>query len=57
MHVHIISPEGEAKFWMEPMVALADYHGYSEKQLKTLAKIVEKHGKEIKETWEKHFGC
>ena len=57
MHVHITSPDGEAKFWLEPMVALADYSGYSEKQLKELAKIVEKHDKEIKESWKKHFSC
>ena len=31
MHVHITSPDGEAKFWIEPLVALANYSGYSEK--------------------------
>ncbi|MFA6527442.1 MAG: DUF4160 domain-containing protein [Candidatus Babeliales bacterium] len=57
MHVHVMSPDGEAKFWIEPLVALADYSGYTEKQLRELARIVEKHGKEIKEAWEKHFNC
>jgi hypothetical protein len=23
MHVHVISPDGEAKFWLEPEIALA----------------------------------
>jgi len=33
MHVHISSADGEAKFWLEPVVALADYEGLSKKQL------------------------
>jgi hypothetical protein len=57
MHVHVMSSDGEAKFWLEPIIALADYSGYSQKQLKELAKIVEKHDKEIKEAWEKYFSC
>jgi hypothetical protein len=55
MHIHILSPEGEAKFWIEPVVALADYRGFSEKQLKELSKVVEKHAKEIEKVWKKHF--
>lgn len=55
MHIHILSPEGEAKFWIEPMVALADYSGFSERQLKELAKVVEKHVKEIEKAWKQHF--
>lgn len=55
MHVHIESPDGEAKFWMEPVIALADYVGYNARQLRELEKIVEKHAKEIEQTWKKHF--
>lgn len=55
MHVHISSPEGEAKFWIEPVIALADYSGFSDRQIRELAKVVEKHGKEIEKAWKKHF--
>ena len=55
MHVHIESPEGEAKFWMEPVIALADYAGYSKKQLNDLEKAVRDHAEEIIQTWNKHF--
>lgn len=55
MHVHITSPDGEAKFWIEPLVALANYSGYSEKQLKELSKLVEKHEKDIEKAWKTHF--
>ena len=33
VHIHIVSPDGEAKFWLEPTIALADYWGFSRKQL------------------------
>lgn len=55
MHIHILSPDGEAKFWIEPVVALADYTGYSDRQIRELAKVVEKHAKEIEKAWKKHF--
>ncbi|TDT41793.1 uncharacterized protein DUF4160 [Halospina denitrificans] len=28
-HVHVISGGGEAKFWIEPDIELANNHGYS----------------------------
>lgn len=54
-HVHISSPDGQAKFWIEPIVALADYSGFSDRQIKELAKVVSKNVKEIEKTWQKHF--
>ena len=29
MHVHVHSPQGEAKFWMEPEIELAKSYGLS----------------------------
>lgn len=55
MHIHVISPDGEAKFWIEPIVALADYSGFSDRQVKELGKVVEKHAEEIEKAWKKHF--
>ncbi len=57
MHIHISSPDGEAKFWIKPVVALADYSGFSDRQLKELERLVKKHEKEIETTWNKHFSC
>jgi len=57
MHVHIMSPDGEAKFWLEPIISLADYSGLSKMQLKELGKVVEKYAKDIEKAWEKHFSC
>ena len=55
MHVHIASSDGEAKFWIEPMVALADYSGLSTRALKELEKVVKEHEKEIEKAWKEHF--
>ncbi len=34
MNVHIVSEDGEAKFWLKPEVELAKNYRYSRKQLK-----------------------
>lgn len=55
-HVHVKSPEGEAKFWLEPTVALADSVGLKDRELNRLRKIVEERRDEIIEEWNRHFG-
>ena len=56
MHIHVVSVDGEAKFWLEPIVSLADYYGLTNKQLNFLQKIIERHKHEIIREWKKHFG-
>ncbi len=55
MHVHVQCPDGIAKFWLEPTIALANYHGLSDKQIRELQKLVEKHAEEFKKAWKKFF--
>ena len=55
IHVHVVSSEGEAKFWLEPTVALADYVHLNKRQLLRLQKIVEKRKNEIIGAWKQHF--
>ena len=55
IHIHVVSPDGEAKFWIEPIVALVTYTGFSKRQLGHLQKIVEEHKSEIVKAWKKHF--
>lgn len=55
MHIHVASSEGDAKFWIEPIVALATHNGFSAKQVKELQKVVEEHASEITKAWKKHF--
>ncbi|MDD4350120.1 MAG: DUF4160 domain-containing protein [Opitutales bacterium] len=54
-HIHVRSPDGEAKFWLEPEVELAKNHGFSQKELKELANIVKEASDEICKHWNKHF--
>jgi hypothetical protein len=55
IHVHILSPDGEAKFWIDPIVSLAKSTGYSGKELTRIQRLVEEHKDEIKRSWKKHF--
>jgi len=55
IHIHVTCPDGEAKFWLEPVIALDRYVGLSDKQIKECQKAVEEHQDEIKKSWKKHF--
>ena len=55
VHVHITCADGEAKFWLEPLVALAVYHGLNQRRLNEIQKIVEEHKHEIIKAWYEHF--
>jgi len=55
MHVHVISPDGEAKFWLEPEIALAVNKNLGATELNELKKIVEERQSEIRQSWQRHF--
>ncbi|MBC8095490.1 MAG: DUF4160 domain-containing protein [Akkermansiaceae bacterium] len=55
MHVHVISPDGEAKFWLEPKIELALNKGLSATELNELKRITEERNNEIREHWHRHF--
>jgi hypothetical protein len=57
MHVHVSHPDGEAKFWLRPEVALADSVGLSARQIADAQGIVERHTGEIQDAWIRHFGA
>ena len=56
MHVHVTCEDGEAKFWLEPILSLAVYHSLNQRKLNEIQKIVEEHKNEIIEAWQRHFG-
>ena len=56
IHVHVECAEGEAKFWIEPIVSLAIFYKLNSKQLNEIQKIVEKHRNEIIKEWKEYFG-
>jgi len=55
LHVHVTCADGEAKFWLEPVVSLAAGTGLSPKQLNDVQRIVESRRDEIARAWNEHF--
>jgi hypothetical protein len=55
MHVHVLSGDGEAKFWLEPEVTLVKNHGYEREQLTEIKSIIENHHEELVSAWRRHF--
>lgn len=55
-HVHVQHASGEAKFWLEPQLELAQNYGLSTTHINTVRRIIREHYDEIRTAWEKHFG-
>jgi hypothetical protein len=56
MHVHVHCADGEAKFWLEPRIEVAQTVGMNERQLRAAQALVEAHFDEIRRAWQQHFG-
>lgn len=55
-HIHVVCADGEAKFWLDPIVALSDFTGIPAAQLNRIQSIVEGHKNEFLGSWQEHFG-
>jgi hypothetical protein len=55
MHVHVQSQNGEAKFWLEPKIELAQHIGLSRHEINEALRLVQEHENEIRNAWLKHF--
>jgi Domain of unknown function (DUF4160) len=56
MHVHVHCTDGEAKFWLEPGIELAQTLGLNERQLRAVRSLIKVHEDDIRAAWTKHFG-
>ena len=56
MHVHIVGGGGEAKFWLEPQIELANNHQLSRVALRDIELLIEGHYDELVSAWRNHFG-
>ncbi len=56
LHVHVQHVGGEAKFWLEPQLELANDYGLGPTRVKAALKILKEHQDEICAAWAKHFG-
>ena len=55
-HVHVQHADGQAKFWLEPNVELAQNYGLSSRQLAMALRHLKKNLNEIRSAWKAHFG-
>jgi hypothetical protein len=55
LHIHVSSAHGEAKFWLEPKLELAENYGIKRRQLRKIENLLEEHKDEIVDAWKKHF--
>lgn len=55
MHVHVYHADGEAKFWLEPVIELAQNFGLTARELHEVESLVLSHEQEIRSAWFKHF--
>ena len=56
MHVHVYAPRGEAEFWIEPTIEVANNYRLSSRALILVRRLIEEHEGEIREAWKTHFG-
>jgi hypothetical protein len=56
MHVHVLSADGEAKYWLEPRMELAKNYRLSTSDLRKIEGIIREHEQEIRDAWKRHFG-
>jgi hypothetical protein len=54
-HVHVLSPDGEAKVWLEPQIELAHQVGLNTQQIHRILDTVEKNQEVIRGEWNRHF--
>ena len=55
MHIHVQSSNGEAKFWIEPEIQIAQNHGLSMRELNEAHRLIKEHQNEIHKAWQQHF--
>jgi len=55
MHMHVLSPDGDAKFWLAPGSELATAKGFRTVELSELQRIIEERQDEIMDLWRWHF--
>jgi hypothetical protein len=56
LHVHVQGSGGEAKFWLEPEIALAQNFGMNQRNVSVALRLIQEHEGEIRAAWQAHFG-
>jgi hypothetical protein len=56
MHVHVRSPQGEAKVWPNPHIELAHQSGLNGSEIARILKQVIANEEVLREAWQRYFG-
>lgn len=56
LHVHVHHADGEAKFWPEPAIELAQNYGLNDRLLRSAETLIGRHEHDIRYAWRRHFG-
>ena len=56
MHIHVQCANGDAKFWLEPGIELAENYGLRAREVRAARNLIEEHNDEIIRRWQDHFG-
>ena len=54
-HIHIASPDGEAKIWLEPEISIAKVINLNSREVADILTTVKNRKEEINAEWDKHF--
>ena len=54
-HVHVQGQRGEAKFWLDPSIELAQNLGLSQASIRTALRVIQEREDEIRAAWKAHF--
>lgn len=54
-HVHVQGAGGEAKFWIEPEIELAQNYGLAQRTVTNALRLIREHEDEIRAAWKRHF--
>lgn len=56
LHVHAQGARGEAKFWLDPEIELAEDYGLGPQLVRRALRLIREHENEIRAAWREHFG-
>jgi hypothetical protein len=54
--VHAQAVRGEAKFWLDPEIELAEDYGLGPTLVRRALRLIREHEDEIRAAWQEHFG-
>ncbi|WP_456086353.1 DUF4160 domain-containing protein [Parabacteroides sp.] len=56
VHIHVVKAEREVKFWLEPVIELAENFGFNSKEIKVITKMIDKYGDEFRQQYKQYIG-